>query len=141
MLNLNTNKVFCDTSFFVSFSSRRELDYQRSLEILEYLVKKQTDLYTTWHIISETLTLLLYRYGAVFALKFLDQIKPNLEIIELNDDLRAKTEQVFRQFAQDKDLSYCDAASYVVVREVLGNQTPCLTLDSDFESLGLTVVK
>lgn len=141
MLNLNTNKVFCDTSFFISFSSKQEEHYRRSHEIIEYLVKKRTKLYTTWHVISETLTFLLYHYDATFTLKFLDQIKPTLNIVELNVDLRDRTEQIFRQFVHDKNISYCDAVSYVVIKEVLGDTTPCLTLDSDFESLGLIVMK
>lgn len=141
MLNLNTNKVFCDTSFFISFCSKREKHYQRSREIIEYLIEKQINLYTTWHVISETLTFLLYHYGSNLALKFLDQVKPTLKIVEIDDDLREKTEVIFRQFAQDKNISYCDVNSYVVVKEILGITTPCLTLDSDFESMGLIVVK
>jgi len=141
MINLHSNKVFCDTSFFISFISKREKHYQRSREIIEYLVKERVELYTTWDVISETLTFLLYHYGADLSLKFLDQVKPSLSIIKLDDDLRAKAETAFRQLAKDKNISYCDIISYVVVKEVLGDITPCLTLDSDFEHLGLIVIK
>ena len=46
---------------------------------------------------------------------------------------------VFRKFARDKKISFCDAISFVVVTSVLEG-IPCLSFDRDFKRLGLTVI-
>ena len=96
-------------------------------------------LWTTWDIISETATLLLYRFRAEAAIRFLDEIKPVLRIVEYDDSVRQEAERIFRLLSKDKKLSFCDAISYVVVRTIL-QDIACLSFDEDFSRLGLTVV-
>jgi predicted nucleic acid-binding protein len=42
------------------------------------------------------------------------------------------------RFSRDKRLSFCDAITFVVITQILGNM-PCLTFDRDFRALGLNV--
>jgi predicted nucleic acid-binding protein len=95
-------------------------------------------LYTTWDIISETVTLLRYRASFKTALEFLDEIKPALYIVHYDDSVRTSAEDVFRKLSRDKKMSLCDAVSFVVISHVLDN-IPCLSFDRDFKTLGLTV--
>jgi predicted nucleic acid-binding protein len=48
-------------------------------------------------------------------------------------------EEVFRRLVTRRRLSYCDALSFVVVRQALDGM-PCLAFDRDFRALGLTVL-
>jgi predicted nucleic acid-binding protein len=82
---------------------------------------------------------LRYRIGFRAALRFLDEIKPHLTIIEYDPKVRHQAERAFRQRGRSRRLSYCDAISFIVVTTLLDN-TPCLAFDRDFRALGLTVI-
>ncbi len=69
---------------------------------------------------------------------FLDAVKPSLFIVRYDDSVRQAAEKVFRKLGRDKRLSYCDAASYVVVTSILRG-IPSLSFDKDFRGMGLTV--
>jgi len=83
--------------------------------------------------------LLRYRRNFQAALAFLTDVKPNFHIVAYGDCVRDEAEQIFRAYARDHRLSFCDAVSFVVVTTLL-NHAPCLTFDDDFRGLGLTVL-
>lgn len=66
-------------------------------------------------------------------------VKPKLNIIWPEPDLDVKAEKLFEKLSKDKKLSYCDVISFIVIKEILDN-IPCATFDSDFRTLGLTVI-
>ena len=132
-------RLFCDTSFFYACLDRSEVNHQRSRNLAAEAAESATTLYTTWDIISETVTLLRYRRGFREALAFLTEIKPHLHIVDYGAGVRAEAEQIFRRYGRDHKLSFCDAVSFVVVTTLL-DHTPCLAFDEDFRSLGLTVI-
>jgi len=135
---LPQNKVFCDTSFFYASLAPDDANYDRAEGLLEYCRENAVVLYTTWDIISETVTLLRYRASFKTALEFLDEIKPVLYIVHYDDSVRTSAEEVFRKLSKDKKISLCDAVSFVVVVHMLDN-IPCFSFDRDFKTLGLTV--
>lgn len=108
-------------------------------EILNEALTQGVSLFTTWDIISETVTLLLYRFHTRAAIRFLDEIKPALQIVHYDDSLREEAERIFRLFIRDKKISFCDALSYVVVKTIL-QDIVCLSFDEDFARLGLIVI-
>jgi predicted nucleic acid-binding protein len=135
---LPQNKVFCDTSFLFASLSPEDSNYDRAGEILEYCKNNSVMLYTTWDVISETITLLRYRASYRLAVEFLDTVKPSLGIIAYDESVRVAAEEIFRKLSKDKRLSFCDAISHVLITHLLDN-IPCLSFDRDFRSLGLTV--
>lgn len=137
-MNLPQNKVFCDTSFFFASLCPDDSNYERAGELLKYCKDNNVILYTTWDVISETVTLLRYRADYNTAVEFLDIIKPALFIAPCDDSVRTSAEKVFKKVSKDKRLSFCDAISYVVITHMLDN-IPCFTFDKDFRSLGLMV--
>jgi predicted nucleic acid-binding protein len=137
-LILPERKAFCDTSFFFASLSPDDSNYAGSGEMLKYCKENKVTFYTTWDVISETVTLLRYRASYDLAVTFLDQIKPALLIVQYDDSVRTAAEEIFRQISKDKKISFCDAISYVVITHILNN-IPCFTFDKDFRSLGLTV--
>ncbi len=89
--------------------------------------------------ISETITLLRYRHSAAAAIRFLDEVKPGLYVVDYDANVRGEAEQAFRRHGRDHRLSFCDAISFVVITTLLQHM-PCFAFDEDFRRLGLTVI-
>jgi predicted nucleic acid-binding protein len=134
------NRAFCDTSFFFACLYPRDVNYDRAGQILEEALAQKIALWTTWDIVSETATLLLYRFNSKAAIRFLDEVKPSLHICVYDNSVRKEAEHVFRMLAKDKRLSFCDAISFVVAKTVL-RDIACITFDQDFSRLGLRVIR
>jgi predicted nucleic acid-binding protein len=139
MIEFPRRQAFGDTSFFFASLCPRDVNFKRAGEILEEAVSQGIALWTTWDVISETATLLLYRFHAKAAIRFLDEIKPALRIVEYDDSVRQEAERIFRLLSKDKKLSFCDAISDVSLRTVR-QDIACLSFDEDFSRLGLMVV-
>ncbi len=137
-MNLPQNRAFCDTSFFFASLYPEDTNYDRAGGILEECREKSVTLYTTWDVISETVTLLRYRANFKTAVQFLDVIKPSLSIVRYDDSVRSAAEEVFKRLSKDKKISFCDALSFVIITELLDGM-PCLAFDGDFRTLGLMV--
>jgi len=81
MVEFPANQAFCDTSFFFASLYPKDINYERAGQILAEALIQKISLWSTWDIISETVTLLLYRFNSKAAIRFLDEIKPALSII------------------------------------------------------------
>jgi predicted nucleic acid-binding protein len=132
-------RVFCDTSYFYACADTDDMHYRRALALAGQAAGGGTQLWTTWDVVSETITLLRYRHSSAAAIRFLDDVKPGLHIVDYGADVRVEAEQVFRRHAGDHRLSFCDAISFVVVTTLL-ERMPCFAFDADFRRLGLTVI-
>jgi predicted nucleic acid-binding protein len=139
MIEFPYHQAFCDTSFFFASLYPKDINYEKAGLILKEALTQEIALCTTWDIVSETATLLLYRFSSRAALRFLAEIKPILSIVYYDESVRKEAEQVFRLFMKDKKLSFCDSISYVVVKTVL-KDIACLSFDEDFSRLGLTII-
>ena len=139
MIQFQEKRAFCDTSFFFAALYPRDVNYDHAGEILRDALQQEIELFTTWDIISETVTLLLYRFNSKAAIRFLDKLKPDLTIVVYDDSVREEAERVFRILIRDKKVSFCDAISFVVSRTIL-KDVACLSFDDDFSRLGLTVI-
>lgn len=134
-----SDRVFCDTGFFYASLARGDRHYDRAGELLEHCHNEGILMFSTWEVVSETLTLLTYRLHPQAAIEFLDTMKPVLSLVPVTDAVLAEAEQVFRRHVRSRRLSFCDAISFVVVTTLLNN-IPCLSFDEDFRALGLTVI-
>ena len=132
-------RLFCDSSFFYACFNPFERNHARAHELGEGAAAAGTSLFTTWDIVSETVTLLRYRTSFDDTLVFLDEVKPRLRIVTYGNRVRTEAEELFRRRARHRRLSLCDAISFVVVTTIL-DQMPCLAFDRDFRGLGLTVI-
>lgn len=131
--------MFCDTSFFYACLDPADSNHDQAAELIADAATSATSFFTSWDIVSETITLLRYRRGFRVALTFLEEVKPTLIIVEYGRSLRTEAEQVFRLHGRGRRLSFCDAISFVVVSSLLDHM-PCLAFDEDFRALGLTVI-
>lgn len=132
-------RLFCDTSYFYACLDPQDSNHNRAEEITVDAVGSVSILVTIWDIVSETATLLRYRKDHRSAVNFLDEVKPNLIIVDYGPHVRGEAEQIFRHRGRTRRVSFCDAVSFVVVRTIL-NDMPCLAFDRDFRALGLTVI-
>jgi len=96
MIEFPRRQAFGDTSFFFATLYPKDVNFRRAGEILDEAVSQEITLWTTWDVISETATLLLYRFHAKAAIRFLDEIKPALRIVEYDDSVRQEAERIFR---------------------------------------------
>jgi predicted nucleic acid-binding protein len=133
------SRVFCDTSYFYACADTHDIHYRRALALAGEAVRHRTQLWTTWDVVSESVTLLRYRHSSAAAIRFLDDVKPGLHIMDYGADIRVEAERVFRRHGRDHRLSLCDAISFVVVTTLL-ERMPCFAFDEDFRRLGLTVI-
>ena len=131
-------RLFCDTSYFYACADRGDAFHRAAVTLAGDAADRGTQLWTTWDVIGETVTLLRCRHSAAAAMRFLDDVKPQLHIAEYGTGVRAEAEEVFRRHARDHRLSLCDAISFVVVTTLLEHM-PCLAFDEDFRRLGLPV--
>ena len=95
-MNLPQNKAFCDTSFFFASLSPEDSNYNRAGEMLEFFRENKIPLYTTWDIVSETITLLRYRASYKLSIEFIDMVKPSLHIVHYTASVRMAAEEVFK---------------------------------------------
>lgn len=134
-----SSRLFCDTSFFYACLDPKDANHDRAEELTDDAATSGVAFFTTWDIISETVTLLRYRKGFRPALTFLEEVKPNLTVVEYGQGVRVEAEQIFRRHGRSRRLSFCDAVSFVVVTTLLDHMSS-LAFDEDFRALGLTVI-
>ncbi len=132
-------RVYCDTSYFYACADTDDRNHRAALVLADGAVRSGTQLWATWDVISETVTLLRYRHSAAAAIRFLDDVKPDLNVMDYGGAIRLQAEQVFRRHGVDQRLSLCDAISFVVVTTLL-DRMPCFAFDDDFRRLGLTII-
>ncbi len=132
-------RVFCDTSFFHACLDPTDTHHAHAHRLVTEATGTRVALWTTWDVISETVTLLRYRVGHASALAFVDELLPRLHLVEYGAEVRTGALDVFRRYGRERRLSLCDAISFVVITTLLARM-PCFAFDEDFRRLGLTVI-
>jgi predicted nucleic acid-binding protein len=133
------SRVFCDTSFFHACLDPSDAHHPEAFPLVTEATAARVALWTTWDVVSETITLLRYRVSHASALSFVDDLYPRLRLVEYGFEVRAQALEVFRRHGRDHRLSFCDAVSLVVVTTLL-DRIPCFAFDEDFRRLGLAVI-
>ena len=62
--------IYCDASFFIALFSKRDTKHKRALELFKEIKENRIVMHTSWFVISEAMTVLLYKYGYSEALVF-----------------------------------------------------------------------
>jgi hypothetical protein len=74
--------VFCGTSYFYACADTDDMHHRGALALAGEAAGRWTQLWTTWDVISETVTLLRHRHSSAAALGFLDDVKRGLRVRE-----------------------------------------------------------
>lgn len=132
-------RLFCDTSFFFACLEGRDIHHARAAACLERSRERGTVFWTTWDIVSETVTLLRRKCGYRRAMDFIRDVIPVLHLVPCDDSVRREALEVFRRFARDKKLSFCDCLSFAILTTIL-DRMPAVTFDAHFRAMGLPVL-
>jgi predicted nucleic acid-binding protein len=130
--------VFCDASFFIALFSKKDIKHRRALELFKEIKTEPITIHTSWFVVSESMTVLRYRYGYTEALTF----NQSIHLYNIHQVTESQLQQavgVFNLYNQDKTISFVDALTQVLIYGEL-KKIPVLSFDSDFKTLGLTTI-
>jgi predicted nucleic acid-binding protein len=130
--------VYCDASFFVALFSKKDAEHRRALELFNEIKEEKISICTSWFVISEAITLLLYRYGYTEARVFGESIHL-YHAVHPRETQYYQALALFNLYGKDRSISFVDALSHVLVTGVLNN-IPAISFDEHFRSLGITTI-
>lgn len=130
--------VYCDAGFFIALFSKKDAKHKRALELFKEIKENRIIIHTCWFIISEAMTVLLYRYGYSEALTF-NQSIDLYRIFHSTENQHHQAIGLFNLFGTDRKISFVDALSRVIISGELKG-IPAVSFDKDFKSLGLTTI-
>jgi predicted nucleic acid-binding protein len=130
--------VYCDASFFVALFSKKDTKHKRAVQLFKEIKENRIVLHTSWFVISEAMTVLLYQYGYSEALTF-NQSIDLYRIYHSTESQHHQAIALFNLFGKDRKISFVDALSRVLISGELENM-PTLSFDKDFKALGLSTI-
>jgi predicted nucleic acid-binding protein len=127
--------VFVDTAGWVSCADGADPHHPRSSAARDAALEAGQALVTTDFVVDETLTFIRMRLGLAAAAQWWQQVdrSPRLRWERIDSDRFEKARLLFFQY-RDKDFSFTDCASSVVMREL--RLTHALTTDTHFRQMG-----
>jgi len=132
------DEVYCDASFFVALFSKRDTKHKRALQLFKEIKENRILIHTSWFIISEAMTVLLYQYGYSEALTF-NQSIDLYSIYHSTESQHHQAIALFNLFGKDRKISFVDALSRILISGERKNM-PALSFDNDFKALGITTI-
>lgn len=132
------DEVYCDASFFVALFSKRDTKHKRALQLFKEIKENRILIHTSWFIISEAMTVLLYQYGYSEALTF-NQSIDLYSIYHSTESQHHQAIALFNLFGRDRKISFVDALSRILISGERKNM-PALSFDNDFKALGITTI-
>lgn len=128
-------EVLVDTSGYYALIDRRDPVHERARATVAALARQGRRLIVTDYAVSETVTLARARGGTNAALRVLDLIEQSVAFrVERIDAGRFDATKSFYRKHADRDYSFADCASFVVMRELGLRQA--LTTDRHFPEAG-----
>ncbi|MGA1844567.1 MAG: type II toxin-antitoxin system VapC family toxin [bacterium] len=132
------HSIYCDAGFFIALFSKKDSKHKRALELFDEIRFGKITIYTSWFVVSEAMTMLLYHYGYSEARIFSESLDL-YRIISPDKANYYEALSIFNRYAIDKKISFVDALSQVIICQRL-NQIPAISFDKDFRTLGLTTI-
>jgi predicted nucleic acid-binding protein len=130
--------LFIDTSAFYAIADTSDRRHQSVSKFSDNAIGKY-QLVTTNYILDELHTLLLAHIGYHVAVTYKKEIDKLidveiLEIIWIDEAIANQSWQIFEKFNIDKEWSFTDCTSYVVMKQK--GITEAFTLDRHFTQMG-----
>lgn len=131
-------KVFFDTGAFIAlFVSSEKYHKQIADKYADYR-KQRALFYTSYYILDELFTRLIYDFGKTFTQKIINLLLKSIEkeeimILDIDEETFKKSLDVLLKFSEHK-ISFTDSTTYVLHRDFRLNEI--FTLDSDFKKIG-----
>jgi predicted nucleic acid-binding protein len=131
--------VFVDTAGWVSCADGADARHRQSTAARDAALEAGQVLVTTDFVVDETLTVLRARLGLSAAEQWWQQVdrSSRLRWERVDSDRFEKARLLFFQY-RDKDFSFTDCTSFVVMRQL--KLTHALTTDGHFRQMGFQVL-
>ena len=131
-------KIFVDTGAWDALADKGDKDHTRALQFRDEIVGK-CKLVTTNYILDELYTLLLMNIGFRPTTNYKEQLdilisEHVLDVIWIDRELAERGWGVFKQYNFDKQWSFTDCTSFVVMNEP--SITKVFAFDHHFEQMG-----
>lgn len=131
--------IFVDTSAWDAIEDGGDKHHEAALHFKEELAQQHTRLYVTNFILDECYTLLFHNIGYTRTIAFkhvLDAMKAGgiLIVVHISEEIEQAAWEVFERFNQDKEWSFTDCTTKVVM-ETFGI-TQIFAFDHHFEQMG-----
>lgn len=133
-------KVFIDTSAWIALYDRGDKYHKNAKKIWAEIISKKKQIYTTFDILDETITLLRFRVGYKSSVGFGESVFESkiINIIEISTELRIKAWEFYNKFS-DKKLSFTDCTSFAAMS--LLDIAKSFTFDKHFLQVGFSVLE
>ena len=131
--------LFIDTAGWVACADAADPAHARCCAARDSALEAAQTLVTTDFVVDETLTLVRLRLGLRAVERWWHQVdvSPRLRWERIDSDRFEKARQLFFQY-RDKDFSFTDCTSFVVMREI--RLTHAITTDRHFRQAGFQVL-
>ena len=131
-------KLLVDTSAWVAMTDSRD-SYHASAVAFNQEIARKVTLVVSDYILDETYTLLLNNTGYEVTVKFKQKLdvliqQGVVELIWITPAIAKQTWEIFEQFNRDKQWSFTDCTSYVVMNN--HGITEVFTFDHHFSQMG-----
>ena len=131
--------VFVDTSAWDAIEDGRDRHHDAALRCKEEFAQQRALLYVTNFILDECYTLLLLNVGYARTVTFkhtIDLMRAGgiLSVVHVTEEIERAAWEVFERFNQDKEWSFTDCTSKVVMESLGIRQV--FAFDHHFEQMG-----
>jgi uncharacterized protein len=131
--------LFVDTTGWIACADGADPAHEGACTARDAALEAGQTLVTTDYVVDETLTLLRFRLSLAAALAWWEQINrsPRVRWEHIDNERFEKARQLFFQY-RDKDFSFTDCTSFVVMREL--RLTDALSTDRHFRQMGFQIL-
>ena len=131
-------RIFIDTGAFIALFISSEKYHQQTASKYKSYRKQRTSFFTSFFILDELFTRLIYDFGKTKTQKVIDLLeksiqKEELMILEIDKTTFKKAEGALLKFSDHK-ISFTDVTSYVLYKDF--GMDEIFTLDGDFKKIG-----
>lgn len=132
-------KVFFDTGVFIALFVPQEKFHKQVAQKYSFYRKQRALFYTSYYILDELATRLIYDFGAKATEKVLNILtksikREEIKVLDIDEVIFNRSLGILLKFSEHK-ISLTDATSYVLCKDL--NLDEIFTLDNDFKKIGL----
>ena len=131
--------IFIDTSAFVALLDEKDIDHKRAIGKAAEIAAQGWQTITSDYVLDESYTTILKNAGHKGAMAFDRKLRTEAWKVEWINQVRfIETQRVFRRFNKDKQWSFTDCTSFVVMKELKIKKA--FSFDEHFKQMGFELL-
>ena len=130
-------KIFIDTGIFIALFVSSERYHSKVSKKYKDYRKQRAQLFTSYYILDELFTRLIYDFGKSISQKAIDLLNKSIEkeelvVLDIDEAIFKKAQEAMIKFSEHK-ISLTDATSYILYKDLSLDEV--FTLDDDFKKI------